>query len=478
MLWVGAGLISLRRLRGLGAVVDDEEITELQQQLRTAAEVRYVQGLQQPATFGFRHPVVLLPEDLRSDDGPIRRALIAHELFHVQRRDWAWVLGEELVLALFWFNPALWWVVSRVRLTREEAVDELAILATGSRRTYVRALLAYAEDAPLAPAPAFAHRRHLFHRITLISKEAVMSSSRIVVSCAVMALVVISGSRYAASAFPLIADVTVLGDQAPGPVEQRAAQANAQNPVPKRTDYTAPEYPVEARAVGGFGSVMLRLTLDEAGRVVEARRTGFSVTDPQSGASVRIDDATPESVEAFASKATFKSKDGRVIDSKVLVRLADAMTVAAQNAVRNWRYEPPTNGPLTFEAQFTFNADGETTVSQIARGERRAATRSGEPLGAAGAVRVGNNIKTPAKITDVRPIYPPIAQQARVSGMVIAEILVDRDGFVEHARVLRSIPLLDQAALDAVYQWRFTPTLLNGVPTPVIMTVTVNFTLQ
>ena len=76
------------------------------------------------------------------------------------------------------------------------------------------------------------------------------------------------------------------------------------------------------------------------------------------------------------------------------------------------------------------------------------------------------------------PIYPPIAQSARVQGVVIIEATIGPDGRVKDAKVLRSIPLLDQAALDAVKQWQFTPTLLNGVPVPVIMTVTVNFTLQ
>ena len=76
------------------------------------------------------------------------------------------------------------------------------------------------------------------------------------------------------------------------------------------------------------------------------------------------------------------------------------------------------------------------------------------------------------------PVYPPIAQSARVQGVVIIEATIGPDGGVQNARVLRSIPLLDQAALDAVKQWVFTPTLLNGVPVPVIMTVTVQFTLQ
>jgi protein TonB len=93
-------------------------------------------------------------------------------------------------------------------------------------------------------------------------------------------------------------------------------------------------------------------------------------------------------------------------------------------------------------------------------------------------VRVGGNIKTPTKTKDIRPVYPPIAQSARVSGVVIIEATIGADGRVKDAKVLRSIPLLDQAALDAVKQWQFTPTLLNGVPVPVIMTVTVNFTLQ
>src|SRR5690606_14460650 len=93
-------------------------------------------------------------------------------------------------------------------------------------------------------------------------------------------------------------------------------------------------------------------------------------------------------------------------------------------------------------------------------------------------VRVGGNIRPPTKIKHVRPVYPPIAQSARVQGIVIIEATIGPNGKVTDAKVLRSIPLLDQAALDAVKQWEFTPTLLNGVPVPVIMTVTVQFTLQ
>jgi protein TonB len=90
-------------------------------------------------------------------------------------------------------------------------------------------------------------------------------------------------------------------------------------------------------------------------------------------------------------------------------------------------------------------------------------------------VRVGGNIKPPRKVVNVNPGYPPAALAQGVSGVVILEATIGPDGMVSDARILRSIPLLDQAALDAVRQWEFSPTLLNGQPVPVVMTVTLQF---
>ena len=93
-------------------------------------------------------------------------------------------------------------------------------------------------------------------------------------------------------------------------------------------------------------------------------------------------------------------------------------------------------------------------------------------------VRIGGQIKAPLKLKNVEPIYPSIAQAAKVEGMVIIEATIGVDGRVQDAKVLRSIPLLDTAAVDAVRQWQYTPTLLNGVPVPIVMTVTVRFQLR
>jgi protein TonB len=93
-------------------------------------------------------------------------------------------------------------------------------------------------------------------------------------------------------------------------------------------------------------------------------------------------------------------------------------------------------------------------------------------------VRVGGHIQAPRKIRHVDPTYPELARAARVSGIVILECVIDREGRVQSVEVLSGHPLLKAAAMNAVQQWAYTPTRLNGVPVPVVMTVTVRFTTR
>jgi periplasmic protein TonB len=92
-------------------------------------------------------------------------------------------------------------------------------------------------------------------------------------------------------------------------------------------------------------------------------------------------------------------------------------------------------------------------------------------------VRVGGQIKEPKKIRNVAPVYPEIAVQSRVTAMLILEAEVDTRGQVRAVKVLRGHPLFDEAAIEAVKQWRYQPLLLNGEPTAFIVTVTMNFNL-
>lgn len=100
------------------------------------------------------------------------------------------------------------------------------------------------------------------------------------------------------------------------------------------------------------------------------------------------------------------------------------------------------------------------------------------PAATVKAVRVGGDIREPRKVVDVPPVYPEMALKARVEGIVIIEATIDERGRVREAKVLRGVPVLDEAALEAVRQWVYTPTLLDGVPRPVIMTITVRFQIK
>ncbi len=93
-------------------------------------------------------------------------------------------------------------------------------------------------------------------------------------------------------------------------------------------------------------------------------------------------------------------------------------------------------------------------------------------------VRVGAAIKEPRKLRNVSPVYPPDAVRARVQGAVVLECTISPAGKIAHVRPLQGPPLLRDAAVAAVEQWEYEPTLLNGVAVPVIVTVTVNFTLR
>ena len=93
-------------------------------------------------------------------------------------------------------------------------------------------------------------------------------------------------------------------------------------------------------------------------------------------------------------------------------------------------------------------------------------------------VHVGGVIREPRKIKSVAPAYPSFARAAGIQGVVILECTISPRGKVEGAKVLRGVPMLDEAALEAVKQWVYAPTLVDGVPVAVVMTVTVNFVLR
>jgi protein TonB len=241
----------------------------------------------------------------------------------------------------------------------------------------------------------------------------------------------------------------------PGPVEKAAKPITPENPIPRRVFSVPPAYPAEARAIDASALVTMRVTLERTGRIAEIRR----MNNP----FVRVPPGAPSSPEALRS-------------------VGEALVDSAAAAISQWQYEAPADGPISFNVAFNFQPGAGTSSTQDARPVPGTFIPAPPPSAtpwpaAAGAVRVGGNVRPPAQTRRVNPAYPPEAMAARVEGVVIMETIIGEDGRMRDARVLRSIPALDQAALDAVKQWEYEPTLLNGVPVPLVMTVTVQFTL-
>jgi TonB family protein len=534
--WLVIGIHRLQRLRRMGELaMTGEGFQELTALLEAGAEIRRVDRLGQPVTFGVLKPAVLLPASFSGLPADVQRAVLAHELWHVRRRDWAWVLLEETIRAAFWFNPAMWWLVSRVQSSREEVVDELTVQLTNARRTYLEALLVFADQPTLFPATPFARRRHLFQRMLLISREAVMSSRRIVASSVAMAAVLLATGLYASSTFPLrelkgapVSAVAPPGqnpprDRRPGEAgpetarERELKKAIEASPTNSDLYFQLAGMQVSRGAPGDADATMQALKRalpDKAG--VDGAIAGFYARTGQFERAIATLEnaaaANPSNAEMQQMVATFyweKAFKDQALSPAEKLRYVDAGLAASDRALSarpdysdalvyknillrtkaTMESDPVARQALLVEADALRNRAIELkkTTGQDAMVFVPAPGQPPPPppppppaelLGGQAPVRVGGSIKPPAKTRDVKPIYPEIAMNARVQGVVIIEVTIDQTGNVAQGRVLRGQPLLDLAALEAVNQWQFVPTLLNGVAVPVIMTVTVNFTLD
>jgi beta-lactamase regulating signal transducer with metallopeptidase domain len=217
--WLGFGLLRLRQLRARSkAATPDGNVEALKRTVAPRAELRWDDDIDQPLTFGFWRPIVLLPRRLSDLPPEAQRAVVCHELLHVSRHDWAWTLVEEAVQTAFWFHPAMWWALGQVQLSREETVDELVVVMTGVRRPYMNALMMFAKARPaLASAIPYVRRRHLASRIRQLSQETVMSPARLALTGAALVIVILGSSMGVVSTLPLHAntpDPTVTAAQA------------------------------------------------------------------------------------------------------------------------------------------------------------------------------------------------------------------------------------------------------------------------
>lgn len=473
-----------------------------------------------PVTFGLSEPVVLLPADFPSMSASMRDAILFHELLHVERRDWLFTFGEEILRAVFWFHPGIWWLLGEIQLAREQTVDQAVIEMTQARDPYVDTLLAMAgvtAELDLAPAPLFLRRRHLKQRVMGIVQESKMSTKRLVIS-QVSALAVMAAACWViAGAIPLRAQAQTVVD-APGvTVNLNGAELMHRSAI---------LYPAEALAKGVEGTVTVQVRLDANGEVTddailsgpnELRKSVQQAVlnwhfskNGEATRVVNIDFVKPASVPTVNTLPALAQRQmpvvnanpdlfpQRVIAQIVINGLSDAardelLTQLPVHVGDQWSVNTGnlvTQAVKRFDTHLVVSGHGAATgpdagkwTINIETPESRAVfTPAVSVLPAPtqpGVQRIGGNVMAANLISSPGPVYPPLAKMARQQGTVRFDATISKEGTIEDLKVLPGAPpLLIQAAMEAVRTWVYKPVQLNGTPVSVATTIDVNFSLE
>ena len=259
--WIGAGLLRLRNIREKAKPMSEPPSSLPGEQAWRDVQWYESDDVTGPVTFGWRWPSVLLPARIAHLPEDARQAIIRHELIHVERKHWIFVLVEELIRALLWFHPAVWYALAEIQLAREQSVDEEVVRRTLDRHGYVEALLAVAAhrlEPDVAPAPLFLKRRHLVARIAAVMTEASWSASRGVSRFLATASAVVVVAALAVWLLPLRSEAQALPDE-PGITVDSGGTLLHRPPL---------RYPRNATTQG---QVVIEATLGRTGEVADAR---------------------------------------------------------------------------------------------------------------------------------------------------------------------------------------------------------------
>lgn len=365
-----------------------------------------------PATWGMVRPRLVVPRAALQWDDARAQAVLAHELAHIARFDWAVQLVAEFARALLWWHPLMWVLASRLRRESELACDDRVLDTRVHAADYAAHLLDIARACRPASSPALPMARlsTLERRIAAMLTPALnrsRPSARMratIVACCLLATAGIGSATLAQSGpLPLVGTVY------------------------DPTGAVVPEVTVTVTAADGSASTV---STDSAGRFQ------LAVTPPGR-------------FELQASLPGFRS-----LSTSIELRR-------------------PSDWDRTITLQVgTVRETVTVSATQLPAPRRTSAGPT--------PVRVGGNIRAPRKLKDVKPVYPEAMRAAGVEGTVPLEAIITAAGTVQSVRILSATvhPELALAAVDAVRQWQFEPTLLNGSPVDIAMSTTVTFTID
>jgi TonB family protein len=457
LLWLaGAGVSLLILIAGLGRLkwlaararrIDDGRWARLAAEVGGAFNLRRPVTLLQSdhptllVTWGVLQPKVILPAAAGDWPDDRARVVLRHELAHVRRGDWAVFMAAEVLRTVYWFNPLVWILCSRVRRESEHACDDVVLNTGVGGAEYAAHLLDLARTlnatrrrfVPALAAPAMARPSSLEGRVRTmlkinVNRNPLTGSSRWMTFVTLLGLTLFIAGAGAQSFFTLSG--TVL-------------------------DATNRVLPGTKLVVTNAGS--------GAKHEVRSDRTGHFEF-------VGLPPAEYDLEVAIPGFSTFRDKiavAGRNIDRTIQLEVG---SLEETITVRGSRGDAPDPAPPADAAGLREQA------RRLAQARQRAAVEScgNTPVGA-----TGGQILAPMRLTDVHPRYPDSLRNAGVGGTVTMDAVIGVDGNIQEVRAIGSPhPDLESAAIEAVRQWQFTPTLLNCVPIEVRMKVRTNFAAQ
>jgi TonB family protein len=380
-----------------------------------------------PLVAGSLRPKIVLPGDSAEWSPARHRAVLAHELAHIRRRDPAILLMAEAATIVYWFHPLCWFAAARLRLESERACDD-AVLRIGLRPSnYAGELLDLARLFNPQPAIPMAAMSHLESRVRSILNPFVNRSFATRRTWVVATLITCA----------LTAPLTVLSVRAQGPTRQGVA--GVQN--------------------AGSGTI-----------------TG-TVLDP-TGAVVPRVAVTASNLEGGNKEIVTADAIGNFMFSNIPAGRYSVEAHAPGFASFRLDLTLSSGGTVVAPVRLKVGGVGEQ-ITVVAAGSPKRMTLS--PAPSAGArIRVGGNVQTATLLQQVQPVYPAALQTAGIEGTVLIEAVISKEG-VPDSLVPQNTsidPAFVSAAMDAVRQWRYSPARLNGEPIEVLTTISVDFKLQ
>jgi TonB family protein len=379
------------------------------------------------ATWGVLTPTVVIPSSARDWSPERLRLVLAHEFAHVRRRDWLVHMVAAVLQSVCWFNPLAWLASRELRRLSEQACDDVVLGLGVDEAEYAghlidlaRAKSTHRREWMFAPAEAMARRSSLEGRV-----RAMLDTKLNRRPLSVAAWIVIAGALGAFAA-PAAA-VGVFGQGGPGSLAGTLRDPDGR-PIPN----------ANVTLSRGGKATAHKAQTDAAG--------AFVFTDVAAGAYDFGSD-----VRGFARAYPVTVRAGQRSQADVTLRigqLSEEITVASTKGTPS--PPPPPRQPPPPPPPYVATVD---------------------PCRKPG---VSACIQPPRKVLDVRPLVPA-GREGEVATVLI-EAQITENGTVESARLTKPADAaFGKAGLDAVNQWRFTPTRLNGNPVKVTMTVTINF---